>query len=255
MPLAADIFYSGDRSILDRLPIILIHGAGGSHLDWPRELRQLANRQVLAIDLPGHGRAPPPGRDSIEAYAESVFAFLEALAIARAIIIGHSMGGAVALMLALTHAEHVAGLGLISTGAKLRVSTGLLNALKTDPNAANRQILAQSVKDQTGLHLTSDISTFTSSAPADITYHDFRACDQFDIRTRLAEIHTPVCVIAGSQDAMTPVSYSTYLAEGINGATLSIIPGAGHMVTLEQPLAVANDLTHWLSTIPSIWVQ
>src|SRR5574341_24760 len=76
-------------------PLILIHGAGSSHLDWPPELRRMKNYNVLALDLPGHGRSDEQGRTRIEDYAVAVLAFMDAFTLDRAVLVGHSMGGAI----------------------------------------------------------------------------------------------------------------------------------------------------------------
>jgi pimeloyl-ACP methyl ester carboxylesterase len=115
-------------------PLVLVHGAGGTHRHWPEELRALPGRRVLALDLPGHGGSPGPSLSSIGAYARSVLAALDALEIPSAVLAGHSMGGAIALTLALEAPSRVAGLALVATGAKLRVSKFVLDAT-ADPAA------------------------------------------------------------------------------------------------------------------------
>ena len=75
---------------------IFIHGAGGSHLSWPKPLRQLTSIRPILIDLPGHGASAGVGRQSISDYALDIVSLLDALAIDSAIIAGHSMGGAIA---------------------------------------------------------------------------------------------------------------------------------------------------------------
>jgi pimeloyl-ACP methyl ester carboxylesterase len=69
----------------------------------------------------------------------------------------------------------------------------------------------------------------------DVLHGDFSACDRFDIMKEVAGINTPVLIICGDQDALTPVKYSRYLAERIAGSRLEVIEGAGHMVMLERP--------------------
>ena len=101
-------------------PLVLVHGAGGSRLDWAPELRRLPDARVIALDLPGHGKSTAPGRNTLDAYARDVAALLDALALDRAVIVGHSMGGGVAQLLALDWPERIAGLVLLGTGASCR---------------------------------------------------------------------------------------------------------------------------------------
>ncbi|RPI96142.1 MAG: alpha/beta fold hydrolase, partial [Chloroflexi bacterium] len=106
-------------------PLILLHGAGGSRLDWPGELRRLPGPRVIALDLPGHGRSTGIGFADTRLYADEVCALLDALHIERAIIAGHSMGGAIAQQIGINRPEHAAGLILIGTGSKLPIDPTL----------------------------------------------------------------------------------------------------------------------------------
>ena len=130
MPTAAGIYYAQfDEGHKDQPPIILIHGAGSSHLIWPSEIRRLVGQRVLAVDLPGHGKSTGVGLQSISSNADQIVEFLAALGLYQAVFVGHSMGGAIALDLAIRHPNQVAGLGLISTGAYLGVDAGFLENL------------------------------------------------------------------------------------------------------------------------------
>src|SRR5512143_1017737 len=101
MPIAAGLYYfAHGADALTRPPIILIHGAGGNHLYWPPELRRLPNERVIAVDLPGHGKSQGVGHHTIEGYADGILAFMKALKLASAVLVGHSMGGGVALQAA-----------------------------------------------------------------------------------------------------------------------------------------------------------
>jgi pimeloyl-ACP methyl ester carboxylesterase len=86
---------------------------------------------VLAVDLPGHGGSTGPALRSVPAYAAAVAAWCEEAGLAPAPVAGHSMGGAVALWMALEHPGLVSALGLVSTGARLRVSPDLLSGLSS----------------------------------------------------------------------------------------------------------------------------
>ena len=131
MPVSADLyyhFYEGSNEG-QRPSVILIHGAGGNHLYWPSEIRRLPGYRVFALDLPGHGKSGGRGQQSISTYAEVVLEWLESVGIHSAVFVGHSMGGAIAMTLALDHPEHVLGLGLVSAGARLRVAPAFLERM------------------------------------------------------------------------------------------------------------------------------
>jgi len=114
-------------------PVVLIHGAGGNLMHWPGELRRLPGQTVYALDLPGHGKSAGSGRTDIASYAEIVGGFIAVLGLPRVVLAGHSMGGAVALEYALRSPQNLAGLVLLSTGARLPVAPVVKSGILTDP--------------------------------------------------------------------------------------------------------------------------
>jgi pimeloyl-ACP methyl ester carboxylesterase len=230
---------TGRRAHPGRPPLVLVHGAGGSHLDWPGTLRRVEGWRVLALDLPRHGRSAPPGRESIEGYATVVRALLDALEIEQAVLCGHSMGGAVCQTVALDHPARVAGLVLIATGAKLRVAPGLLEAFANNPAAA-----LDAMAGRLGLDRLRGVSP-------DVMHGDLLACDAFDVMDRLGAISAPALVISGTDDPMTPLKYGRYLAGHISNAELVTVEGGGHMLALERPALVGDAVARFLSSLVS----
>ncbi|MFO3797218.1 MAG: alpha/beta fold hydrolase, partial [Anaerolineales bacterium] len=106
--------------------LVLIHGAGGSRLSWPPALRRMPEVAVYTLDLPGHGRSAPPPLENIADYAAAIASFMDAMHLPPSVLVGHSMGSAIALTLALEHPAQVRGLVLIGSGARLRVHPSLL---------------------------------------------------------------------------------------------------------------------------------
>jgi pimeloyl-ACP methyl ester carboxylesterase len=115
MPLSAGLYYfHHEGGSAGKPPMVLLHGAGGDYLVWPPEIRRLPGIRVYALDLPGHGKSGGPGCQSVEDYARAVVGLMDAVGLWRAAFVGHSMGGAIALTLALDFPERTAGLGLVS---------------------------------------------------------------------------------------------------------------------------------------------
>lgn len=226
-------------------PLVMIHGAGGSHRHWPLEARELPGRRVVVVDLPGHGDSPGPGRRAVTDYARDLLALLDALALDRAVMVGHSMGGAIALTLALDWPDRVAGLGLVGTGARLRVTSALLQATADAValSAAVEVMTDWSFGPGASADLRIEFSGGLRSLPASVVHGDFCACDEFDVLERLGEIRVPTAVVCGDADRSTPPRYSEFLQAHIRGASLTLIPGAGHMVALEAPGATVAALT------------
>lgn len=253
MPVAANIyFHSSKLGSSDRLPVVFIHGAGGTHLNWPSEIRRLPDLRIFSIDLPGHGKSGTRGLQSIEAYAESILAWMEAIGLHRAVFMGHSMGGAIALTLARKHREHVLGLGLISTGARLQVDPLILENTASDQTfpTAISLIISKTFSEYAAARLIELATKRMFEIRPSVLQGDFIACNSFDLLEFLPLIKSPTLVICGQNDALTPLRYSQYLKDRIPGAQLQVIPAAGHMVMLEEPQKVAEAIRTFLSTIP-----
>lgn len=232
------------------LPIIFVHGAGANHLVWGLQVHALADvARAVALDLPGHGRSTPPGRNSIEAYRDVVLGLLDALGFERAVIVGHSMGGAIAQTLALSHPDRVAGLGLVGTGARLRVLPAILNGVQNDLVATARLVIEYSYAAGMDPEFLRRAEAELCECPAPVIYGDFWACNQFDAMSRLAEIRAPTLVVCGREDRMTPPKYSVYLAKHIPNASLVFIDQAGHAVMLEQPDEISRVLLHFVELL------
>jgi pimeloyl-ACP methyl ester carboxylesterase len=230
-------------------PIALVHGAGGSHLDWPTQLRRLPEANLIAVDLPGHGKSPGPGRKQVADYAADIATLLDALEWPQAIIVGHSMGGAIAQTMALDHADRVAGIVLVGSGAKLGVHPDILEKALTDMESVARLLKDWMWGDRVD-DATRDLGyQRLLETPAEITHDDYFACNNFDIRSRLAEINSPTLVIGGTADKMTPLKFAAYLQEHIADARLVTVEGGGHMMALEQPDVVTGAIQDWLKTL------
>jgi len=230
--------------------VVFVHGAGGNHLVWGLQVHALADgARAVALDLPGHGRSTPPGRNSIEAYRDVVLGLLDALAFERAVIVGHSMGGAIAQALALSHPERVAGLGLVGTGARLRVLPAIMEGVLNDLATTARMVIEYSYAPGTDPEFLRRAEQEFCECPATVIYGDFWACNQFDVMARLAEIRAPTLVVCGREDRLTPPRYSVYLATHIPNATLVLIDNAGHSVMVEQPDETSQVLLHFVELL------
>ncbi len=253
MALASGLYYfANNETDFTRPAIILLHGAGGNNLSWPPEIRRMQDQRIYALDLPGHGKSEGIGRQIIEDYADCVIDFMDELRIRQAIFVGHSMGGAIALTLGIRNPKRTLGLGLISTGMKMRVSEQLLN------NASNQATLPLAIQfiDEWafGPHADPDmrqavLDRMNEIRPA-VMYADFLACDSFDVTKRAGRVKAPTLIVCGTEDRMTPIHLSEALLDKIKGSHIRRVDGAGHMVMLEEPQTLAASLKLFIQTIP-----
>jgi pimeloyl-ACP methyl ester carboxylesterase len=229
-------------------PLVFVHGAGGSRLHWPPGLRRLAGVLALAVDLPGHGDSPSSGEADIEAYARRLSEWRTAVALDRPVLVGHSMGSAIALASALAEPDSLAGLVLVGSGARLRVNPTLLESVGRPEafTAAVDKIIHWSFSREAEVRLTELARTRMFEAGPAVLSADLHACDAFDVTARLGDIRLPTLIIVGRDDRMTPPALAQELRDRIAGASLEIVEAAGHMVILEQPMAVAGHLQAFL---------
>jgi len=253
MPAAAGLYYfAHEANNLSRPPVILIHGAGGTHLHWPPQIRRLHDQRIFTVDLPGHGKSEGVGHQTIDDYAEHILDFMKAVKLNSAVLVGHSMGGAVALTAALRSPKQVAALGLVGGGSKLRVSPAILQSA-SEPSTfmdAVHMVNESSYSQHASARLKELGEQKLSETRPTVLYGDFLACDAFNVTDQLSKISAPTLIVCGAHDKMTPPKYSELLRDNILNARMDIVANAGHMVMLEQPEAVANLLADFFNTIP-----
>jgi pimeloyl-ACP methyl ester carboxylesterase len=227
-------------------PLLLLHGAAGTHLDWSLHLRRM---NAIVPDLPGHGKSDSlPSRDRISEYAADMTALLNALELPTTVIVGQSMGSAIAQTIALQAPERVEGLVLIGTGVMFSVSPRILDNL-----LANQQTVGEWFKQwmwgSTTPQRPRDLGFEQfMKTPAQVVLDDYTACQHFDIREHLEKIRVPVLIFGAQEDRMTPLAGAVELQKQFPDAELITVENAGHMMQLEQPELIANAITDWLST-------
>lgn len=232
-----NIYYRNNSGYFpEQTAIIFVHGAGGSGRNWLYQLAGIDGYNLIALDLPGHGRSEGSPADDISVYSEFVWNFAQALGISQFVIAGHSMGGAIALELALAYPNALKGLIIVDSGARLRVNPSILEELRRGehPVESVKSFYSSDVSNALLKQAIEEMKT----VPTEVYLADFTACNEFNILDRLKTINLPTLIICGEDDQLTPVKYSEYLAYELRQSSVSIIKDAGHMAMLEQPKSV-----------------
>jgi len=226
------------------MKLIFIHGAGNTGLVWHYQARYFAGSD--AVSLPGH----PEGKlcTSIDDYAEWLHRYVQEKGYSQPVLVGHSMGGAVAQMYALKYPADVKGLVLIGTGARLRVRPDFLGLLESGIDAPAEWVknMLEPLYSRVDPEVREKVIDGVIDVGVAVQLHDFRCCDKFDIMDKVHQIEVPAFVICGTDDDMTPVKYSQYLAGKIAGARLAIFEGGSHLVFLEKPDQVNRAMEDFL---------
>lgn len=232
-------------------PLVFIHGAGDSARAWREQAAHFGAR-AHAIDLPGHGERPDslPELVSVADYAQVVRAIIrDELHLEQPIIVGHSLGGLIALQMGLDFSPELGGLVLIGTGARMRVLPALLETARSQPGEALRTLKSFSVSQESDPALPARLLNEQASPKPGILYRDLVACNSFDVMDRLGELQNlPTLIICGAEERNAPVKYSQYLHTHIAGSVLEIIAGAGHYVQREKPEEVNLAIARWLES-------
>jgi pimeloyl-ACP methyl ester carboxylesterase len=235
--------------------IVFLHGAGFDHTLWALPARWFAHHghAVLAPDLPGHGRSGGAPLTSVAALADWTVRLLAAVGIARARLVGHSMGALVALETAARAPDKVTGLSLIGVGASMRVSPDLLGAAQANHHDAVDMVsiwghgprAGMGGSAVPGLWMLGGGDRLLARAGDGVLHADLAACNAYDgALAAAATVRVPTTLILGERDMMTPLKSGLLLADAIAGARRVVLRGAGHMLTAERPdevLAALRD--------------
>jgi pimeloyl-ACP methyl ester carboxylesterase len=215
---------------------LLLHGASGNAASWAPVLAHLGPH-VRALDLPGRGSTGGPPCDSVQALARWLAESLDA----PATLVGHSLGGAVALQTALDWPDRVARLVLVSSAARLKVHPMILEAVRQSTAEAPHRLDA-AFGPGTSRGVVDAYAAATASVPPATALTDWLACDAFDVRDRLSEVQVPTVVVYGSEDFLTVPKHQVRLAEALNAERVEL-DGIGHMLPWEAPDRLAGLLT------------
>lgn len=224
---------------------VFIHGAGATHRIWRYQTSAFPGS--LAVDLPGHPKGK--GCNTVSEYAESVTRTIVEGKLRPVVLVGHSMGGAIAIEIALTRSELLAGIALVGSGARLRVTPLIKDEVIRDYVHAAEVIAEWAYSPKTDPKLRRASIQELLEVHATVTYGDFEACDRFDKMNEIGRIALPTLIVCGEDDKLTPIKYSQYMKEKIRSARLVIIPDAGHSVMLEKPEELNAALRSFISNL------
>ena len=221
---------------LRRERLVLVHGSGCSADSWRYQVESLSDDfEVVALDLPGHGSSVGAGDPSIERYAATVRKVIQRLGRRKVFLVGHSLGGAVALQVALEQQELLKGLILVATAAYfdtlVLTPDVLLWAIATLPHKFKGMFFSDLVTREALAIARDDVRRCS----LETVLGDFAASRHFDFRGRLGAINVSTLILCGADDLITPVRYSERLHKELPGSTLVLIEKAGHMLPLESP--------------------
>ncbi|MGW2647598.1 bifunctional 3-oxoadipate enol-lactonase/4-carboxymuconolactone decarboxylase PcaDC [Streptomyces sp. NPDC001393] len=238
-------------------PVLILGPSLGTtwHM-WDRQVPELAKQwRVVRFDLPGHGGAPARPAGSVAELATRLLATLDSLGVQRFGYAGCALGGAVGIELALRHPERLASLALVAasprfgTADEFRQRGVIVRTNGLDPIAraspdrwfTDSFAAAQPAITEWAVQMvrTTDPGCYIAAC---------EALASFDVRAELGRVGVPTLVLVGADDQVTGPAEARTLVAGIPDARLAVVPGASHLVPVEQPAAVTDLLVHHFST-------
>lgn len=237
--------------------ILMVHGASFDGTVWVLQTRYFAwhGRNVLALDLPGHGRSEGPLLASIDAMADWLVAVLDAVGARQAALCGHSMGSLVTLDCAARHPGRVGALALLGAAAAIPVNDELLASAKANQHLAKDLINSWGFgrRAQAGVHrvpglwmMKGGLRILEASA-AGVLHADLKACDDWRSGAMAAAaVRCPTLLVLGERDVMTPLKAGRELAGLIPGARVEVLAGIGHIMPIEAPDETLDALKGFL---------
>jgi pimeloyl-ACP methyl ester carboxylesterase len=233
--------------------LVFIHGSGSDHSAWSHQYGRLHRKyNIVAIDLPGHGHSDGDGESDVERYCIWVKKLLDSLDLKSAVLVGHSLGAAIALRFAINYPQEIAGIVVLGGGMKMPVNPFILEFLKTNPAEMPAEIIDLickfSLAKENRAKLSAPLRKSISQSKVDILYGDLSACNELDLTQETGKINVPSLIVCGAEDKMTSPDFSRQLAAGMSGAMLEIVAGAGHMVMLERPAEFNASLDKFVAS-------
>ena len=233
--------------------VLFVHGTGQDHSIWVLPTRYFArhDRNVLAVDLPGHGRSGGAPLQSVEAMADWLIEVLEATGLSTSAVVGHSLGSLVAIAAAARHPHRVRAIALVGTTVPMPVSDYLLERAKENKHEAIEMLnfWGFSKSAQLGGNATpgnwmlgSGLRLMEKAKPG-VIYADLVACNEYrEGMEHARNVECPALLILGERDMLTPVRSAMGLADALPNAEKVVLEGSGHALLAERPDTVLDQL-------------
>jgi pimeloyl-ACP methyl ester carboxylesterase len=243
--------YTAAHALDARKPtMVFVHGAGLDHSWFGLQSRYFVyhGRNVLALDLPGHGRSEGPPIPTVSGMAQWVFTVLDVLEVQKASVIGHSLGSLVALECANREPSRVERIALIGTAYPMKVSDAFLEAARANQHAAfdMETIWGHAAQvplcgnPNPGMWMYGDTLARLRRLAPGVLYNDLKACN--DYASDFANVKCPVLLILGKRDVMTPPRSAKALQGKLPHCETALIDFSGHSLMAEAPDATLDAL-------------
>jgi pimeloyl-ACP methyl ester carboxylesterase len=231
--------------------LVCLHGATTNHRLLDRLIDALPGHDRIALNLPGRAGTDGPALSAVAPMAGFLRSFLERFVDGPYVLVGYSLGGAVAMEHALSRPDDLAGLVLVATGARLRVNPLLVRVVEAAKESGGElpPMPAGAFEDATNAALVEEDAELRSLTPIDTAACDWRACDAFDRMSAIDAIDAPTLIVGGTEDLLAPPKFSDFLGRSISGSELQMLQGARHMMVMERAEEIASLVRSFVSRL------
>ena len=237
--------------------VVFVHGAGLDHSWFALQSRYFGYHgwNVLAVDLPGHGRSEGPPLPTVPAMADWLFALLEKAALEKAAIVGHSMGSLIAVECAARQPARVEAIALIGTAYPMKVGEAFLEAAQRNEQTAfdmetiwgHAAQVPLAANPNPGMWMYGDSLARLARLAPGVLYNDLKACNDYaGGEASAGRITCPVLFILGSRDVMTPPRSGAAFSKLFTNAQVVTARISGHSIMAEAPDATLDALIEFL---------
>jgi pimeloyl-ACP methyl ester carboxylesterase len=241
-----------------RRTVVFVHGAGLDHSWWGLQSRYFGYHgfNVLAVDLPAHGRSEGPALTSVGDMADWVKKLLDEKKIRTASLIGHSMGSLIALEFAARYPDAAEKIALIGTAYPMKVGEAFLDAAKRNDQAAydmetiwgHAAQVPLSGNPNPGMWMYGDTLARLARLAPGVLHTDLAACNAYaGGMEAAAKVKCPALFVLGARDVMTPPRAAQDLIKAIGGAKAVTVQLSGHSLMAEAPDATLDALIGFLA--------
>lgn len=252
-------YSTGGKEWQDGQPaVVFVHGAGGDQSVWKFQSRAISHAgwNVMAVDLPGHGRSDDlPELASVEDHAAWLHEMIQATELGPATVVGHSMGSCITATFGATYGDAVAGVVLIGSAMQILVNDQLLHDCLNNQRAAIDFLMGFGLDNRykacsspvPGVSVPLGMTAIMMRTAPEIFQRDFQICKVWDGAAYAKKLQAPTLVLSGETDRLTPAKMGRALADTLANSQLEILPNVGHMLPAEAPRQVMLSLRNFLS--------